>query len=375
MHPERIGQAHERLRRRKSFARLNLGERGLGYTGLPLQIDLTPAAFLPQLQDSLADGSPETVLALLRQRWVRLRMTNRHVIAMSNIAMSKETLKTKCGPTWGCRAPLRGRRQLRAAKGRDRGAVRIGLVLLAALVLAACGGKDGAGGQEKESQKAAPRYQIVESAPQVAHVDDESALIGGVPGETCRNEGEVLWGVVPDPKTGKNLAYCGVAWTIARSVANDSGKAVHRERHVVVPEGASKDQLKPVLAWHYQALRAAAAEASPEVKKVFVYVYPSEARANAGTGGWIAMTSEIGQGSLPARFDPQFKMPAGDAPDTTIDEDQLYDELLKAFANDPPASPDDEKRVMSKVAKKHGISVKELDTIYTKVMVRRQGGG
>lgn len=99
-----------------------------------------------------------------------------------------------------------------------------------------------------------------------------------------------------------------------------------------------------------------------------IWVYPSEARARAGRGEWIAMASviESENDELPDELSPSFRLPADGAKAPDPGQEALYDAFLSS--SDQP----EEKRLRH-VAKAYGIKPREADGIIQYVQLYRMG--
>lgn len=161
-------------------------------------------------------------------------------------------------------------------------------------------------------------------------------------------------------------------WTLFKTDDGMTSMYVQRSRSILVEEDIDEPQLQRLLRSIYTELRREALDAAPSSKKVFVYAYPTEARAAAGNE-WIGMIGEIGEGGLPAEPEVQIRL-GGAMLRPTAAEEAVYDDLQQRLAAAAMRSPDlNEDAVMRAVARKHQITVDELDALHIRMMTHRSG--
>ena len=226
------------------------------------------------------------------------------------------------------------------------------------LMVVVCASQRGSGGVQD------PELATTAAVAAVPEGRDETLVRDCPPGQE-------LHGATLDSESGQMLGHCTIPFRVVTNEDEDIPLYNSRIRGLVVAEDATRTQLEQLLDWYYAEMKAEVMASGAPQKKVFIWVYPSERRARAGLGEWVAMVGTTGH-SLPDELEPDFKLPDPSAEKPTAEEDALYDDYVQALYADPELA---EKTITRRFARKRKVSVKRIEAVHLKVFTYRSGGG
>ena len=171
-----------------------------------------------------------------------------------------------------------------------------------------------------------------------------------------------------------------------------------KSRVLLMRRPMNEEELRKALSDYYSLMRAELEHSSNDVRHVWLFAYPTEARAKAGMGEWEGRAQAIATGGEPLPTTPELtiNMPKADEERPTAREDEIYDALMKELQAVDSAGDyqekvmakrgalskkdlqkmatlqeRDEARVMRKIAKRYKMTVAELEKLHIKVLSSR----
>ncbi len=178
-----------------------------------------------------------------------------------------------------------------------------------------------------------------------------------------------------------------------------SGIKDQKARVLIIEGELSEPELRKALTDYYLKVRSELEDSPNKVRHIWLFAFPTEARAKAGMGEWHGRAKAIAINGEPLPLVPELtiNLPNKDVPQPTAQEDEIYDMLVEElYAEDSSAEYQkkvlaqrsrltqkdldemarlderDEKRARQRVAKHYKITLKQLDTLYLKVLVARE---
>ena len=164
-----------------------------------------------------------------------------------------------------------------------------------------------------------------------------------------------------------------------------------RARSVLIKAGQSREQVDQFVRLYFDAMNRRFGHerqrTTGDPVELYVWVYDNERLLRSGNGQWVAMAQ--GRAGFPGIFSnrvsergtenptaggparttrvPSVQASERGTENPTARERYLYGETMSAFTRDPPEGPEDESRIMRQVARRNGISVREIERAFDRV--------
>jgi len=178
-----------------------------------------------------------------------------------------------------------------------------------------------------------------------------------------------------------------------------SGLKDQKARVLLIQGTPTEAQLRKALTDYYLEVRAELEHSPNKVRHVWLFAFPTEARAKAGMGEWHGRAKAIAMNGDPLPLVPELtiQLPSKDVPQPTAREDAIYDMLMEElYAEDSSADYRkkvlaqrsaltekdrnemlrldelDVKRAKKRVAKHFKITLKKLQKVEAMVSASRQ---